>query len=449
METEQGNLSPNGAGKGKERLFEENRIVQAALESKSRLIDNMAYQIRTLSNAIIGFSDLLNAERLEDGLKDYVSEIHQAGKALSILVNDVLDIAKLDSGKLTVTKSYCNLAERLNDLYETIGVAARQKGLAFSIVADKTVPAQIFTDGDRMVKCLINLTTNAVKYTKQGFVRVSVSLVEKNDTAWFKFDVEDSGKGIASDRLPRIFDEVAQLEDANRGVLSSMDMGLSITGSLPVTKRLAAALGGIIEVSSTVGSGTAFSLLLPAGKDVRTEKTLDLSNGHWNKGLTAKAESPATTPAKTAKPRGNGGHVLLVEDQESNRMVVTLLLETLGVKVTSVEDGQAAVEKATTETFDLILMDLMLPKMNGYEATRMLRSKNVRIPIIALSAGVITEDDSRCITKDFDGMMPKPVDAKKLRQVMQTYLPNFESTNSDEETATGTDRNEFAIEYTN
>jgi CheY-like chemotaxis protein len=449
METKNNNSSPKSFGEDKKQLIEENRAVQAALESKSRLIDNMAYQIRTLSNAIIGFSDLLNAEKLEDGMKDYVSEIHQAGKALSILVNDVLDIAKLDTGKLVVTKTNCSLVEQLSDLYETIGAAARQKGLEFSIIADQAVPTHIFTDGDRLVKCLMNLTTNAIKYTKQGFVRVSVSFVEKNNSMWFKFDVEDSGEGITSTRLPQIFDEVAQMEHANRGVLSDMDMGFSITGSLPITKRLATALGGILEVSSVVGTGTTFSLLLPAEKDCHIEKTLDMLDGRWNNELKTKAESPATTSAKNVKPKSNVGHILLVEDQESNRTVITLLLETLGLKITSVEDGQAAVERASTEAFDLILMDLMLPKMTGYEATRILRGMNIRIPIIALSAGVITEEDSRCITEDFDGLLPKPVDAKKLRQTMQAHLPNFESTNSCMETMAEMDNNEFTIEYTN
>lgn len=429
-------------------MLEMSRAVQATLENKSLLIDNMAYQIRTLSNAIIGFSDLLNAEDLEEGLKDYVSEIHQAGKAMSNLVNDVLDVVKLDSGKLTITKNHCNLSERLNELHENVGVAARQKGLAFSIVADKTVPEQIFTDGDRLMKCLINLIANAIKYTKQGFVQVSVSIVEKKGTSWFQFNIKDSGQGISSDRLPRIFDEVAKPQNANCGVLSNMDMGLSFAGSLPITKRLVTALDGIVEVSSVVGSGSTFSLLLPAAKSAENGKKLNLSNGPQDKDLTTKAASTSQKPTKNAKPESNKGHVLLVEDQESNRTVATLLLQTLGLKVTSVEDGQAAVEKATTEVFDLIFMDLMLPKMNGYEATRILRSKNIHIPIIALSAGVLNEDEARCIAENFNEMLSKPVDVRKLRQVMQTYLPNFESATSNTGKAKNTDNEEFTIEYT-
>jgi CheY-like chemotaxis protein len=232
------------------------------------------------------------------------------------------------------------------------------------------------------------------------------------------------------------------MEDANRGVLSSMDMGLSITGSLPATKRLTEALGGQIEVTSTLGTGSTFSLLLPAGVDIAAEKPLDLSRVKPRPQTETSAGPTKKTPAKKQKR----GRILLVEDQESNRTVITLLLETLGLAVETAEDGVQAVEKASAETFDLILMDLMLPNMDGYEATKILRQKNISVPIIALSAGVMNEQDSKRIEQDFNALLTKPVDRKKLQQMLRKHLPELDV--SAEQTENSSEDG-FVIEYTN
>jgi len=438
---------PESAGdRTQEQLRRDNLAKQAALEAKSRLIDNMAYQIRTLSNAIIGFSDLLYAEGLSDNLKEYVAEISQAGKAQSVLVNDVLDMAKLDSGNLVISKTHCDLAECLEDLYEKIAPAAARKKIEFSIIADKAVPCRIFMDGERTVKCLTHLATNAVKYTQKGFVRISVCLQNDQNVPWIRFDIQDSGAGFGTEKLATIFNLAANIEDANYGVLSSLDMGLSITGSLPVTQRMVDALGGRIEVTSQPGQGSTFSLLLPAGVNVATEKPLNLSRVRWDKQKPQKTDNAASATAKPAATGVSHGKILLVEDQESNRTVIALLLETLGLTVNTAEDGVQAVDKASKESFDLILMDLMLPNMNGYEATKILRQKNITIPIIALSAGVMSEQDAKRIEQNFNALLTKPVDGKKLQQTLRKYLPELEA--SCEQVETNSDDG-IMIEYTN
>ncbi|MBN2511718.1 MAG: response regulator [Sedimentisphaerales bacterium] len=428
-----------------DQLLREHQVTQAALEAKSRLIDNMAYQIRTLSNAVIGFSDLLYSEDLEPSLKEYVAEIYQAGKALSVLVNDVLDLAKLESGKLVVSKSFCLLDGRLQELYQLIHVAARQKGLQFSITAEPDVPARMFTDGERLVKCLLNLCANAVKYTPKGYIRVHVSCHCFDDQAGLRFDVEDSGIGIAPERLASLFDEVVQTEKANHDVLTSMDMGLSITASLLATRRLVEALGGRIDVTSTPGVGSTFSLLMPAGVNPEAEQPLDLSQVAWDE-ASPEAAKTEDVPAKAAVKAASTGTVLLVEDQESNRTVMTLLLETLGLSVVTAEDGVEAVAATTSRSFDVILMDLMLPRMDGYQAADIMRQNNISCPIIALSAGVMNESDSQRIAKDFDGFLYKPVDSKKLQQTLQKYLPQLSKTKSSSQPAAA-DQDDFVIEY--
>lgn len=428
-----------------EQLRQDNLAKQAALEAKSRLIDNMAYQIRTLSNAIIGFSDLLNAENLPESQQEYVNEIYQAGKALSVLVNDVLDLAKLDTGNLVLSKTYCDLAECLEEVYEKTASAANQKHLDFSMVADPAVPSRIFSDGDRMLKCVVNLITNAIKYTAKGFVRVSVGLQNRQNTPWIRFDIQDSSEGISPVKLATIFDMVVNKEDANRHVLSSLDMGLSITSSLPVIKRLVEALGGYLEAASQLGQGTTFSLLLPAGVNVAAEKPLDLTKACWN---TKQPTSAKPAFRKTAAANPSCPRVLLVEDQESNRTVITLLLETLGLAVDTAEDGVLAIEQAAQGSFDLILMDLRLPNMDGYQAAKTLRQKNITIPIIALSAGVMSEQDSKNIQQDFNALLTKPVDSKKLQQTLRKFLPQWQNNPSQEQTDSGLE-NDFVIEYTN
>jgi len=445
MESKKQNQTQSKADTSSDQLLREHRITQAALEAKSRLIDNMAYQIRTLSNAVIGFSDLLYSEDLEPHLKEYVAEIYQAGKALSVLVNDVLDLARLEAGKLVVSKSFCLLAGRLQELYQLIQGAARQKGLQFSITADPDVPARMFTDGERLVKCLLNLCANAVKYTPKGYVRVHLSRQRCEDQAWLRFDVEDSGIGIAPERLASLFDEVVQAEKANHDVLTSMDMGISVTASLLATRRLVEALGGRIEVTSTPAVGSTFSLLLPAGLNPDAEQRLDLSRVVWDATSSA-ASPPQAIPARTAAKSASCGTVLLVEDQESNRTVMTLLLETLGLSVVTAEDGVEAVAAATSQSFDVILMDLMLPRMDGYQAADRMRQQNISCPIIALSAGVMNDGDAQRLAKDFDGFLNKPVDSKKLQQTLQRYLPHLGAPKSSGQPAAA-DQDDFVIEY--
>ena len=262
---------------------------------------------------------------------------------------------------------------------------------------------------------------------------------------WIRFDIQDSGDGIPADKLSTLFDMVVNKEDANRRVLSSLDMGLSITSSLPVIKRLVDALGGRIEVSSQIGQGSTFSLLMPAGVDIAAEKPLDLSKVSWN----SKAGPAAkTAPKKAFTADSSSPRILLVEDQESNRTVITLLLETLGLAVSTAEDGVQAIEQAAKDSFDLILMDLMLPNIDGYEAAKTLRQRNITIPIIALSAGVMSEQDSKRIQQDFNALLTKPVDSKKLQQTLQKFLPQLQNKTSAQQSDTNSEDG-FVIEYTN
>jgi CheY-like chemotaxis protein len=391
----------------------------------SQFIANMTFQIRTLSNAIIGFSDLLRYEQLTDSQKEYVAEIYQAGQGVVSLVDDVLELAKIQSGQRRCEIINCSLGALFDKIDLLIRPITNANGLEFKISQNTDLPATIRTDPEMLRQCLINLTGNAIKFTEEGCVHLNVSIEHSTDTPFIRFDVLDTGIGIPADKRKIIFEPFAQLKNTNEIILTSSGLGLTITA------HLAKLLGGEVSVTSKVGKGSVFSLVVPAGVDIESEPLLekrepDLSfvEGHEQE-LPEELDSSTeqNSPASAAKPMGCSGHILLVEDQPSNRTVMSLLLETMGLRVSVAEDGVEAVQKATGENFDLILMDIRMPKMDGYEARRSLREKGLATPIIALTATSPSDDPDGYKLSEFDGYLTKPVDSKKLYQVIAKYLP--------------------------
>jgi CheY-like chemotaxis protein len=387
---------------------------ETALNVKPQLIDNLAYQIRTLSNAIIGFSNLLSAEDLTDTQQEYVNEIHQAGRGLSCIVNDVLDLARIESGNLRPDYAECDLADLLEDIENAIGRAAAQKGLGFNVIPSGTLPARIHTDPARLKRCLLNLAGNAIQYTHQGYVHILIRLEANPSRPMIRFDIVDTGVGIDSSHLQTIFDPIQKTERINSGMLASINLGVQGCGLLSITRRLVELLGGRIEVTSETGVGSTFSILLPVGVDVHRQPAL--------------VYPPSPEDLKSDEDREEKqcvGHVLLVEDEESNRTVLSLMLENLGLEVTTASEGRQAVAAVREKSFDAILMDIQLPDMNGYEVTRQLRQMGLAAPVIALSAGVLSDGDDRRIAELFNAFLAKPVDGPQLAEVLQSFLPTI------------------------
>ena len=336
---------------------------EAAVRAKGRLIDNMAYQIRTLSNAVIGFSDLLLSENLNEELTEYATEINQAGNGLSALVNEVLDWARLESGRLQITKTKTDLSRVISELEKIAASAAADKGLGYEIQTDPSLAAFILSDQERLLKCLINLTANAFKYTSEGSVCIRILPEQRDGQAFVRFDIVDSGVGISLEKMDRIFEPAFREEDAHEEVLTMLDMGITVTAGLPLTKLLVEALGGTIEVVSQFNQGSTFSIILPVGLAADEMSQL----GYYQ-------QDAATQDDRQPDPQPSDPRILLVEDQPSNRTVISLMLEAVGVTVETAEDGLMGVEKASQESYDLILMDLKMPRLDGYEATRQIRS---------------------------------------------------------------------------
>ncbi|MBN1816227.1 MAG: response regulator [Sedimentisphaerales bacterium] len=382
----------------------------AIIASKSRFIDNMAYQIRTLTNAIVGFSDLLRQEELTDSQREYVIEIYNSGQGLAALVSDVLDLSKIENGQLEIEKTDCSLGPILEEIESLMFPSAMEKGLDFRIEQKCPLPGNIRTDPNRLRQCLINLAGNAIKFTASGHVWMQIGLEKAGGQTYLRFDVEDSGVGISEDKVATIFEPYAGRDEANQSILASLSHGLVVNSGLAVANQLVRLLGGKIGVSSEVGQGSVFTLVIPVDAVSETGP--------------AQARSGDGASQKKLKDSQIGrcqGKLLFVEDQPSNQTVISLLLEAMGLEVTLAEDGVEAVEKASEEPFDLILMDIKMPRMDGNEAVRLLREKGLVCPIIALSAAGVQADPH------FDDFMAKPVDSRSLYRMMSKYLPVAEN----------------------
>jgi len=416
---------PGGRGFGEARTSEEK---DAIIASKSRFIDNMAYQIRTLANAIIGFSDLLRQEDLNETQREYVTEIYTSGRGLAALVNDVLDLSKIENGQLEVELADCSLSSLLDELRSLMLPAAMEKNLELKIVAEGTLPANVQTDPVRLRQCLINLVGNAIKFTDVGHVHVRARMDCCDGRVVARFDVEDTGVGIPPEKMDKIFEPYAELDEAKQSILASMSHGLVVNSGLAVANQIVQLLDGRIGVVSEPGRGSIFSLVVPVGLESE-EQGGDQVSATEEPGTTAGRKTTGAGVAKrrTVTPRsdsvGGGGaigrcsgHILLAEDQPSNQTVISLLLEAMGLQVDVAKDGQEAVEMAGRTGYDLILMDIRMPRMDGNEALAALRDQGFTGPIIALSAAGVPIDER------FDDFMAKPVDSQALYDVMSRHL---------------------------
>ena len=378
----------------------------AANHAKSYFLANMSHEIRIPMNAIIGFSEVLSDSKLTSEQREHVEIIRDSARSLLTTVNDVLDLAKIEAGKLGVEIVDCSVEDVLRSVESIMRPEAEQKGLEFRIGMSKSLPVRIRTDAIRLRQCLVNLTSNAIQFTQRGHVCINPGIEQENGKGYIRFDVEDTGVGIASDKQQEIFKSSVQAggEGAN---------GLGGTGlRLTITKHLAELLGGRLTVSSRVGEGSVFSLVIPAGVDPDSQPTFESRESDTEKPV----EQEGSEDVRFC------GRVLVAEDTPTNQVLIKLLMERLGFDVTIVGDGVEAVKRAVNEQFDLILMDIHMPAMNGYEATRALRKEGIETPIIALTANAMKGDDTKCLAAGCDDYLPKPIDRKWLSLVIQKHL---------------------------
>ena len=388
--------------------------------AKSHFLANVSHEIRTPMNAIIGFSDVLSEEQLTQEQKHYVAIIRESAKNLLQLINDILDFSKIEAGKLDIEIASCSLEHLLAVTESLMRPLAIEKGLTFEILQCEDLPAQIRTAPVRLKQCLVNLINNAIKFTEKGHVYVNVSL-EKGDCkencpaplrsqngepqSFLRFDVEDTGIGIPADKQESIFEEFMQGDKSSTTRYGGTGLGLAIT------KRLTRLLGGEISLTSEVGKGSMFSLVIPISLETESQKSFNKYN----------AADELNHP-EVGEQDKLSGDVLVAEDSKTNQELIKLLLQRMGMKVTMVKDGKECIDIALSRTFDLILMDIQMPNVNGYEATKTLRKKQVQTPIIALTAYVMKVDRQKCLDAGCDDYIAKPIDKKILLKKMRKYL---------------------------
>ena len=399
------------------QLEEANRELTAALEeaekadrAKSEFLANMSHEIRTPMNSVIGFSEVLAQEDLTEEQQKYVNLIWRSGKNLMRIINDILDFSKIEAGKLEMDMIECAISQILADIDEMLRPMAQDKGLDFKILQSGQLPMKITTDPERVHQCLVNLVSNAIKFTDKGYVHVKVAMEYRSDNLpYLRFDIEDSGIGIKSQDRERIFESFTQADGSTRRKYGGTGLGLAITGHL---SRL---LGGELILSSEEGKGSTFSLVIPVGHDLTKLLTLGVES-------TTSQFSRLNERNKNIQQIKFSGRVLVAEDVETNQVLAKVLLSHIGLDVTVAADGREAVQMALSQDFDLIFMDIQMPGMDGFEATRELRRRGVQTPIVALTAHAMKGDDNKCMEAGCNDYLSKPLDRFRLLEKVSLHL---------------------------
>ncbi|MFK8114693.1 MAG: response regulator [Rubripirellula sp.] len=393
-------------------ILEENKIALAkardeaeqASQSKSAFLANMSHEIRTPMNAILGFTEVLrrNIERDEDKRQKHLNTIHSSGTHLLNLINDILDLSKIEADRLEVESIPCALHRVVADVVTVMRVRADEKSITLDYQFQSEIPESIDSDPARVRQILTNLIGNAIKFTEEGGVRIVVRFDQLNGKSVMVMDVVDTGIGMSNEAAAKIFDPFSQADASVTRRFGGTGLGLSIS------KRFAEALGGGISVASEEGRGSVFTVTIDAeateGSAMIVPDMDDLESAH--------AEE------EHLEIRLPGMRVLLVDDGEENRDLMSVILEEAETDFETAENGLEAVNLATDQEWDVILMDMQMPVMDGYTATRKLREQGYDKPIIALTAHAMQHAEQECLDAGCSGFLTKPVDFDRLIAIL-------------------------------
>ena len=380
-------------------------------KSKSDFLANMSHEIRTPMTAIIGLSQLALNKQMSNDVRDYLTKIHQSSESLLGILNDILDFSKLDAGKLQLENSSFNLVEMFRNLYNLFSVSAKNKNLEFSISAETDMPSELIGDSLRIQQILSNLLGNAIKFTAHGKVWLHIKTIENRiDETVLRFSVEDTGIGLETEHQENLFKQFHQADNSITRRFGGTGLGLTISRDL---LRL---MNSDFHINSTVGKGTTiyFDLLL---KIPSTEIKMFKQQSNF---LPVNQQGALQERLSEMSQSLVGIKVLLAEDNSLNQEIVSGFLKLSGIEVDIAENGIVALEFLKLNSYDVILMDINMPKMDGLQATKAIReqSKYAELPIIALTAGITIEEQEKCLSVGMNTLVEKPINPEILLQTL-------------------------------
>ena len=383
-----------------------------ANEAKGEFLANMSHEIRTPLTTILGMDEVIIKKYEEGPIYEYARDIHSAGNTLLHIINDILDFSKIESGQLELTSKNYKLGRVLRDVDNMIRMRAQQKGLEYITQIDQTLPNDLFGDHTRVHQIMVNILNNAVKYTKRGSVKFSLTGERGTDPSFITLHiiVTDTGIGIHSEDLPKLFQSFNRLDMKENHGVEGTGLGLAITG------RLIDMMGGNVEVKSTYGVGSTFHVVLPQ----RITGTMTLKEFE-------EQDVHATRKVRKTAVIAPDAKVLVVDDNEMNRVVLRALMKDTKVQVDTVEGGEECLEKVKDTAYDVILMDYMMPHMDGKETLENMRKMencaSAGAKVVVCTANAIVGVQAELLAAGFDDFLSKPVNGKALEEVLARYIP--------------------------